>query len=301
MIVIESPPIESSTLIPTKSQEQAMEWSLVLASQGIETAIAAPEAERPWGVQVRGEDVGPALRILRQYKIENRGWPWQQRVLHQQVLFDWGALAWACLAVVFFWIAYDVPAFKEAGLMNNRGFVQGEWWRLFTAEWLHGDLAHLAANLATGSVLLGLAMGLYGTGPGLLLALVAGAAGNLVGLLALPGLRLSLGASGLVMGALGLLAAHSLSPSPTTRFSAKYMLSGLGAGIFLFILLGLSPGTDIGAHLGGFVSGLGLGFIATRFPALAHNTKANLACGVGFVVLVVVPWLMALLNMSAAQ
>jgi len=289
----------NARLIPTKDEQQAMEWSLVLASQGIETLIAPPQEERPWGLEVRGEDLGHALRVLRKYKLENQTWPWQQRVLSHQVLFDWGSLAWACLTAIFFWIASDVTVLKDAGIMSNREFIHGEWWRIFTAEWLHADLGHLGANLATGTLLLGLAMGLYGTGPGLLLALLAGAGGNLLGLLFLPTLRLSLGASGLVMGALGLLAAHSLGPGLASRLPLRYVLSGLAAGCFLFILLGLSPGTDVLAHFGGFVSGVLLGFGATRFPALAHNAKANLACGLAFVLLVVCPWLMALQSVRA--
>jgi len=278
-----------------------MEWSLVLASQGIETLIAAPCEDRPWGLEVSPHDLGPALRILRQYKLENRPWPWQQRVLSHHVLFDWGALAWACLGVIFFWLSAEAPGFKEAGIMNNLGFAHGEWWRIFTAEWLHADLGHLSANLVTGVLFLGLAMGLYGTGPGLLLALLAGAGGNLVGLLALPTQRLSLGASGLVMGALGLLAAQSISSSSDRGTPRKWMFSGLAAGCFLFILLGLAPSTDVPAHLGGFLWGIILGFAASCFPWLAKNAKANLGCGLGFALLTVLPWLAALQHPSHPQ
>ncbi|MCX6885630.1 MAG: rhomboid family intramembrane serine protease [Verrucomicrobia bacterium] len=301
------PLLMNSSLIPTKGEQQAMEWSLVLVSQGIETLIAPPQQDRPWGLEVPQEDLGRALRVLRQYKIENRTWPWQQRMPGHQILFDWGVLGWTAIAALFFWLSSDVPALKDAGIMSNQGFIHGDWWRAFTAEWMHADLAHLGANLVTGTLLLGLAMGLYGTGPGLLLSLLAGAAGNLLGLFHLPGLRLSLGASGLVMGALGLLAAHSFAPIPTSthtepgHFTRKSLLSGFAAGCFLFILLGLSPGTDVLAHFGGFVSGLVLGILAGRFPALGQNPLANLACGLGFVLLVTLPWLGAFLHLPMAR
>jgi len=55
------------------------------------------------------------------------------------------------------------------------------------------------ANAGFGLVLLGLAMGVYGTGVGLLAALLAGAGGNAAAWLIDPGHR-SLGASGMVDG-----------------------------------------------------------------------------------------------------
>ena len=55
-----------------------MDWSLVLVSQGIETTIDQAEDGTGWGLLVAGQDYGNALRTLRQYRLENRGWPWQQ-------------------------------------------------------------------------------------------------------------------------------------------------------------------------------------------------------------------------------
>ncbi len=87
--------------------------------------------------------------------------------------------------------------------MDGAAVAHGQWWRLFTAIWLHADLAHLATNATIGLLLLGLAMGRYGTGAGLLAAYLAGAGGNLVaGLISLQPHR-SLGASGMVIGCLG--------------------------------------------------------------------------------------------------
>ena len=196
--------------ITVRSQRQAMDWSLVLVSQGIETTIDQAEDGTGWGLLVAGQDYGNALRVIRQYHLENRGWPWQQAVFRPGFLFDWGSVAWALLAGLFFWLSTHTDL-QSGGVMDGTAVAHGQWWRLFTAVWLHADLAHLATNATLGLVLLGLAMGRYGTGAGLLAAYLAGAGGNLVaGLISLQTHR-SLGASGMVTGALGLLAAQSFS------------------------------------------------------------------------------------------
>ncbi len=179
--------------------------------------------------------------------------------------------------------------------MNASKVTAGEWWRLFTAMWLHADVAHLAANCTMGLVLLGLVMGRYGTGVGLLGAYLAGAAGTVVGLL-LVRQQSSLGASGAVMGCLGLLAAQSFSWRFRWPQHARYFLIGIAAGVMLFVLFGLDPEADVRAHLGGFVAGVGLGAAACALPSLAQSARWNLLAALVFLLLVVVPWWRALLH-----
>ena len=172
--------------------------------------------------------------------------------------------------------------------------AKGQWWRLFTAIWLHADLGHLTSNVVFGFLLLGLSMGRYGTGAALLAAYFAGVAGNIGTLLVFTDDRAGLGASGMVMGSLGLVAAQSISLWRESPHGAKYILSGIAGGIMLFALLGLTPGTNIVAHLGGFIVGLLLGALLTRIPAVARNWRLNLVLGLIFTLLVVLPWWLAI-------
>jgi membrane associated rhomboid family serine protease len=278
--------------IPAHSRREAMDWGLVLVSQGIEATIEASEDGSGWGLVVAAQDYEQALSAIGQYRLENRGWPWQQPVLQQGYLFDWGSLAWVLLVLLFFWLDGRADL-RSAGAMDTRLLAQGQWWRLLTAIWLHADLGHLAANATLGFVLLGLAMGRYGTGVGLLAACLAGVGGNLgCWLLALGGHR-SLGASGMIMGALGLLAAQSFAWRARAPQARKLVFSGILAGVMLFVLLGLSPGTDILAHLAGFLSGLLLGGVLTLLPALAQKATTNLLAGLLFALLVILPWWLA--------
>jgi membrane associated rhomboid family serine protease len=209
-------------------------------------------------------------------------------------MFDAGSLVWVALVVVFFWLSEAQPRLRDAGMMDNQGVAHGQWWRLFTATLLHTDLAHLTTNAVFGALLLGLAMGRFGTGIGLLAAFFAGAGGNATALLISPENHRSLGASGMVMGALGLLAAQSFSDWRRGPLSIRGAIAGVAGGIMLFVLLGLTPGTDIAAHSGGFFCGLLLGMILSHLPRLTRSGRANLFAGLLFGAITILAWWKAL-------
>ena len=280
--------------IPARSRRQALDWSLVLVSQGIEHTVDRSEETSSWELRVAAGQNEKALEAIRLYQSENRHWPWRQKLFKHGVLFDWASLFWVILLCIFYWISNAQPGIESAGEMDASSVGHGQWWRLFTAIWLHADLAHLASNAVIGGVFLGLAMGRYGTGIGLLTAYLAGACGNLFAWFTAPQPRFSLGASGMVMGALGLLAIQSLSFWRQTPIARKYILSGVIGGVMLFLLLGVSPGTDLLAHGGGFAAGLLLGAILNVLRKALDKSGINLVCGVLFTVLVVWPWWCAL-------
>jgi membrane associated rhomboid family serine protease len=103
----------------------------------------------------------------------------------------------------------------------------------------------------------------------------------------------SLGASGMVMGALGLVAVQSLELLKRAPHALRYAVGGVAAGVMLFVLLGLSPGTDVVAHLGGFAGGLMLGALMLVAAEPSRNL-INLVAGLSFAVLVVWTWTLAL-------
>jgi rhomboid protease GluP len=277
-----------------------MDWSLVLVSQGIESTIEYSEDGAGWGLVLAAHDYEGALSTIRLYLVENRRRPWRRDILGAGILFDWASLAWVFLLVLFFWLNArgDLEA---AGFMDNASVARGQWWRLFTAVWLHADLGHLGTNATIGLVLLGLAMGRYGTGAGLLAAYLTGAGGNIMAWLLSSGRHYSLGASGMVLGCLGLLAVQSFSLWRQTPHAGKYIVSGIVGGVMLFVLLGLTPGTDVLAHAGGFASGLLLGGLLTLVPGIAQSTRINALSGLIFALLVVVPWWLALSRAASAS
>jgi rhomboid protease GluP len=247
-------PAPASSTIPARSQHKAMEWSLVLASQGIPHLIAPPDDAGNWSLRIAPEDVTRASAALKQYEVENRVRPWQQQYLEGRVTFDWVALLWGILLVGIHALSEHRPFVEKAGVMHGVDVNHGEWWRLVTATQLHADWGHLASNLSIGVLLLGLVMGRWGTATGMLAALLAGVGGNLANLFLRPE-AYSLGASTVVMGCLGLLAFQPRSHF-THSSTWRGLLSSVGGAVLLFLLLGLDPRSDVLAHSGGFLAGL---------------------------------------------
>jgi membrane associated rhomboid family serine protease len=276
--------------IPARSRRQALDWSLVLASQGIECTVAAPEPPEGWSLIVSSLDYAKASEALQLYQAENRHWHWRRQLFKPGLLFDWTSLAWAGLVLFFFFLSESRPGLTLAGRMDAASVWQGQWWRLFTAVWLHGDLGHLTANVSLGFPLLGLTMGRYGTGAGLLAAYLTGAGGNFLDLVFSPRTLLSLGASGMLMGTLGLLAVQSIPLWRRNPQARAYLITAVVAGMMLFAFLGLSPGTDFMAHAGGFLTGLVLGALLAPVPRLAQNFRLNFFAGLLFLLLTLWPW-----------
>ncbi len=280
-----------SVRIAARSRRQALDWSLVLISQGIEAIIDHPD-DSVWDLIVTGNDYENAVRFIKQYRLENQRSSWRHTTFRSGFSFDWAALGWVLLVAIFYWLDVHV-GLNTRGVLDSRAVAHGQWWRLFTAVWLHADLAHLGSNLSIGLLLLGLAMARLGPGTALFAAYLAGVGGNLLACVVSQSTpHISLGASGLVMGCLGLLAIQSLDLLRHNLAAWKYILSGVVAGIMLFVLLGVAPGTDVLAHAGGFISGLLLGGVAVLIPTLSRP-RANLINGILFAAAVIVPWCVA--------
>lgn len=271
-----------------------MDWSLVLASQGIEHVIDWDEATG-WTLAVSAVDHEKALTAIRLYREENLHWRWRRPIFQPGLFFDWSSLVWVWLVLLFYEWSEARPDLHAVGMMTRAALAHGEWWRWFTAIWMHADIGHLASNVVFGFLFLGLAMARYGPGVGLLAAYLAGVGGNVGAGLVYDATMRGLGASGMVMGALGMLSVQSLALLKRRNANTFRLFAvGIMGGLLLFVFLGVSPGTDVVAHLGGFISGLFLGSLLALAPRFTHGPRINLAAGVLFVALVILPWWWAL-------
>jgi rhomboid protease GluP len=290
------PPTPTLAEIPAYSKRQAMDWSLVLASQGIEAIILkVPETER-WTLQVPPAELQRAQESIRLYRAENRGWSWRQDLPGLDLELHWGAIVFCVILTLFHSASsFEIPAMRTGGTMDPIKVLAGQWWRLFTPVFLHDDLAHLAANVTFGIIVLGLSMARFGAGLTLLATFLAGAVGNLFGLMFHDRPYTGLGASGMMMGALGMLAIHSIHLWRANRKAARYVTSGVGAGFLLFVLFGVSPGSDVLAHLGGFLAGLLFGAILALLPPkLIQKPAVNVLALIFFVTFSALVWILAL-------
>lgn len=237
--------------------------SLVLSAVGIEH----------WHDQASGrllvanEDAPAALFHLSQYHLENRDWP-PPKPLHQPLSPQSQPTLLVMIAIALFF-AHTGP-WSTGNVWFNRGAMDsaailkhGEWWRLLTALTLHADLSHLLGNCLIGGLVIHLLSRMIGYGQSWLLLLLTGAIGNLCNIAFRQQPHLSVGFSTSVFAAIGLLTGLQLGRSATRSFKALLLPLGAGAGLLAF--LG-SEGvrTDLGAHLFGFVSGIGGGWLFSR-------------------------------------
>lgn len=286
--------------IAARSQRQAMDWSLVLASQDIHPIISGPgeasAASNEWALLVTPGQYDAAVAAIRQYRLENRGWAWRTSLPGAELEIHAGALFWCFLLVGWHWVvSFLAPGLAGKGQMSNAAVAQGEWFRLFTPMLLHGDLAHLLANVTFGAVFLGLAMARFGWGVTLLASFLAGAAGNLLGFYLYDDLHRNVGASGMMMGGLGLLCIHSFGLWRRNPKAARYIISGVIAGFLLFVLFGFSPGSDILAHFGGFAAGLLLGAVLSLVDeSNVQKNALNIPAFVLLLLTIAVTWGLAM-------
>ena len=123
-------------------------------------------------------------------------------------------------------------------------------------------------------------MGYYGVGWTLIGASLGGFCGNLVSLFLHRSQYLSLGASGVVMAALGLLTIYWLPWIYGKSRPLRYAYSVVAGSALIFILAGLSPDPQVNvpAHLGGYLGGILFGAILIFIPdRFLENTEINVA------------------------
>jgi rhomboid protease GluP len=292
----ENLPPQSHAQIMARSRRQAMDWSLVLASQDIHPVIAPQDESGPWRLLVEPGEYDRALAAIRQYRLENRGWAWRKELPGAALEVHSGALFWCLILGFWHWVQFFIwPPVYSAGQMDSVAVKAGAWYRVFTAVMLHADLAHLMANATFEVLMLGLAMARFGPGISLLVTFLAGVLGNIAGYALYSHPYKGVGASGMMMGALGLLCVHSVGLWRKNPKAARYVLSGVFAGFLLFILFGVSPGSDVLAHLGGFMAGVVFGAVLSLVPeSKLRSRRLNVAAFASLGLIIIVTWTLAL-------
>jgi len=285
----------NTRLISVRDTRQAREWSLALLSQGIESTLVDDEDAGVVALEVAATQSSAALRVLKQYHVENRGWGLRRDLPVVHLSFNWSCLGWAALMILIHYLA-TLPGSRmsASGVLAMSVLTAHEWWRLLTAMTLHNDPGHLASNLVTGILLIGLSMARHGVGWGLLGPWLAGALANLAALFIYGPDYQSLGASGMVLAALGMLTVSGMSEALRHRPGWKPMLATLSAGLMLFVLTGSNPASDLVVHLGGFVGGLIVGSLLEFLPAIRRVAWLQSVALTASLASAALAWLLAL-------
>jgi membrane associated rhomboid family serine protease len=245
----------------------------------------------------------PRLDAYRRAQAQRRelGAALRQRQLHAPG-------TWMLLAVnLALYIAMAIDA-SRIGTFSSRLLIawgalfapevaRGEWWRLFTATFLHINALHLALNMLALTLVGPVVERLVGTRAFLVFYLASGLVGAAASLSVHP-LTTAAGASGSIIGLYGVLLAMTFErrqASPLTLdeqapLVPRVLLHGhLQSAVSLIastLILGwFDPRADNAAHTGGFVAGCLFGWaggrrIEWRLPAM-RVTAAAAAIAIG--------------------
>jgi rhomboid protease GluP len=206
---------------------------------------------------------------------ESVGWPPRPRVEPpadpSRGIFP--PLLWALVVVAVFREQSASSSWVVSGALDARAlFVEGEWWRPFTALWLHADVGHLVSNLVGGYFVLRGWFALTTTLRGWLALLGASVLANvLVAAAHFPNEYRSLGASTLVFAGLGLLTGRALRyPRLPGRWRPLFV--PFAAGLAMLGLFGAGgENIDVLAHVAGFATGTLAGWMVSRSSECAES------------------------------
>lgn len=148
-------------------------------------------------------------------------------------------------------------------------YVEGAWWTLLSASWLHGNFLHILFNMYWVRRLGPDAVELFGPARTVIIYTVAGVTGfflsSTAGYIGIPipllrGASFTMGASASILGLLGAMAHYgrkggsSLIRGEVTQLVMWFAIMGL-----------LMPGTDNYAHAGGFLGGYAVSAVLNPF------------------------------------
>jgi rhomboid protease GluP len=163
-------------------------------------------------------------------------------------------------------------------------FLDGRWWTVLSASWLHGGLLHIFFNMMWVRMLGPAVVEFYGLSRMILIYTIAGAVGFTASSFAgfylffmpgfLRGAGFTIGASASIFGLLGALLYYGRRSGSSVVGEQARMWA-----LFLFIFGFIMPGVDNWAHLGGFVGGYSLSrWLDPLHPERLNHTIGALVC-----------------------
>jgi rhomboid protease GluP len=254
------------------SLEKAHEHGLVILAMGEACWVAEADDHDGYSLLVEPSVTVRVSRELRDYDQEQDAPapkpPLPQEIFRYPAGWDVAGIWVFCVLMFFFWQNKD-PMFVERAASSSTGLIRDlEWWRPFTALFLHADPQHLIGNILSGLLFGTLVSRSLGPWRGWALILASGTAGNAItSAFTYPESFVSLGASTAVFGALGILSGLGFAAMLRSRIRlplAKTTAPIIAGIVLLGMMGGGGPGgnTDVLGHIFGFASGLAIGLIA---------------------------------------
>lgn len=154
------------------------------------------------------------------------------------------------------------------GLMYGPAIQAGDWWRLFSAAFLHGSLLHIGFNMFL----------LYSLGPILekpfgssrfALIYIGGLAGSALAVMLFDWRQPTLGASGAVLGLAGAMGVALYERGIKPQQSPIFGLVVINLGLPLLV-----PGISFWGHFGGVLTGAAMAYLVIWRPMRSRDTAA---------------------------
>lgn len=161
----------------------------------------------------------------------------------------------------------------KMGAMNNYAVVAAhQWWRLFTAQFLHIGVLHLVSNAVIIYYMGQFMEPMLGHIRFLAVYLLSGIGGNLLSLAFSSDTAISAGASTALFGLFGAMTAVGVRNrnNPTISYLGRqsFVLAVINIVLDLF-----APNIDIQGHVGGFIAGFLLAIVFGDRNMKKYNTK----------------------------
>ncbi|MBC8126951.1 MAG: rhomboid family intramembrane serine protease [Gloeobacteraceae cyanobacterium ES-bin-144] len=258
--------------------QKAHEYGLVILAMRQPCWVNAAGPIHGYTLHAEPEAAPKVIQELIAYEKEQQVQP---AISHTKIFHfhaGWGAYAvWILsLICVFIWQDAD-PTLVEKAASSGAGLIERhEYWRPFTALFLHADVSHLAGNMLSGLLFGTLVARSIGALKAWLLILLCGTIGNaLTSFITYPEPLVSIGASTAVFSALGILS--GLGFTSLIRIRQRLSWAKVAAPIFAGIILlgwlggGRNEHTDVIGHVLGFTTGLSAGLLVGWINP-KHNT-----------------------------
>lgn len=282
----------------SRDRRSCADRALVLASLGIPHELVSDA--HSWALLVPASLAPYAVEQLMLYDRENPPRKPRSPVAieyHNAVPGVVGYVIVLCLVAWLAGIAFLGKDWLSAGRIDGELLRAGQWWRTITALTLHADFSHLAGNLLFGCFFGFYAGRLTGSGIAWFAIVLSAACGNALNSLLLESMHRSIGASTAVFSALGLIAGFVWRGGLMNRDQWPYRIGPLVGGIALLMYTGTGDAnTDVGAHLMGFLSGLGSGVALAMLPRLPGQLRWQFTAGGAALAMVALAWVAALLG-----
>ena len=192
-------------------------------------------------------------------------------------------LTWTLIGVnLLLWLLVEMSGgstntsvLLQFGAMEAQHIAAGDYWRLFTATFLHSGLMHLSFNCIALFIFGQQLEQIYGHSRFLAIYFIAGLAGSVtsyaLSISATPN-TLGVGASGAIFGVIGGLVAFYVMHRNRFGVIGRQSLTGLLVIVAINVVFGfIVPGVDNFAHIGGFIAGLLTGLAYSPIYRVEHG------------------------------